>query len=214
MIKVRKNYNRKVQGSTLKVAKEENMKLSDKIEGYESLSAEEKLKALEELDIEDDSKLKTLLQKANSEASEWKKKLKEKEDELNSKLSEDERNEKERKEKEAEREALLENLLKEKTVAEHKANFLQRGYDEDLATSSATALANGDFTTLFDNLGKFISERDKKAKVEALDGMKRPLSGGTTPEVTKEQFSKMSLSERTKLFETNKELYDSLLKGD
>ena len=40
MIKVRKNYNRKVQGSTLKVAKEENMKLSDKIEGYESLSAE------------------------------------------------------------------------------------------------------------------------------------------------------------------------------
>lgn len=214
MIKVRKNYNRKVQGSTLKVAKEENMKLSDKIEGYESLSAEEKLKALEELDIEDDSKLKNLLQKANSEASEWKKKLKEKEDELNSKLSEDERNEKERKEKEAEREALLENLLKEKTVAEHKANFLQRGYDEDLATSSATALANGDFTTLFDNLGKFISERDKKAKVEALDGMKRPLSGGTTPEVTKEQFNKMSLSERTKLFETNKELYDSYTKGD
>lgn len=190
------------------------MKLSEKIEGYESLSAEEKLKALEELDIEDDSKLKGLLQKANSEASEYKKKLKAKEDELNSKLSEDEKIEKERKEKEAEREALLENLIKEKAIAEHKANFLQRGYDEDLATSSATALANGDTATLFDNLGKFISERDKKAKVEALDSMKRPLGGGTTPEVTKEQFNKMSITERTKLFETNKELYDSLSKGD
>ena len=189
------------------------MKLSDKIEGYESLSAEEKLKALEELDIEDDSKLKNLLQKANSEASEYKKKLKAKEDELNSKLSEDEKIEKERKEKEAEREALLENLIKEKAIAEHKANFLQRGYDEDLATSSATALANGDTATLFDNLGKFISERDKKAKVEALDSMKRPL-GGSATEVTKEQFNKMTLSERTKLFETNKELYDSLSKGD
>lgn len=191
------------------------MKLSDKIEGYESMSAEEKLKALEGLEIEDkDTKLKEALNKATAEASEFKKKLKAKEEELNAKLTDDEKKERERQEKEAEREALLENLLKEKTVAEHKANFLQRGYDEDLATSSATALANGDFTTLFDNLGKFISERDKKAKVEALDGMKRPLSGGTTPEVTKEQFNKMSLSERTKLFETNKELYDSYTKGD
>lgn len=190
------------------------MKLSDKIEGYESMSAEEKLKALEELEVEDDSKLKNLLQKANSEASEYKKKLKAKEDELNSKLSEDERIENERKEKEAEREALLNNLLKEKTVAEHKANFLQKGYSEELATTSATALADGDFKTVFDNLGTFISERDKQAQVRAMDNTKRPLGGNPTPEVTKEQFNKMSLSERTKLFETNKELYDSLLKGD
>lgn len=189
------------------------MKLSDRIEGYESLSAEEKLKALEELEIEDDNKLKNLLQKANSEASEYKKKLKAKEDELNSKLSEDERIEKERKEKEAEREALLNNLLKEKTVAEHKANFLKTGYDEELASISATALADGDFKTVFDNLGKFISERDKQAQVRAMDSAKRPLGGSATPEITKEQFDKMSVSERTKLFETNKELYTSL-KGE
>lgn len=201
-----------MQGSTLKVAKEEIMKLSEKIEGYESMSAEEKLKALEELEVEDDSKLKNLLQKANSEASEYKKKLKEKEKELDDKLTDDEKKENERKKKEEEREALLNNLLKEKTVAEHKANFLQRGYSEELATSSATALADGDFNTVFDNLGKFISERDKQAKVKGMDGAKRPL-GGSTPEITKEQFDKMSLTERNKLYTENKELYDSL-KGE
>ena len=190
------------------------MKLSDKIEGYESLSAEEKLKALEELDIEDDNKLKTLLQKANSEASEYKKKLKAKEDELNSKLSEDERIEKERKEKEDEREALLEKLLKDKTVAEHKANFLKAGYDDELADKSATALADGDFKTVFDNLGKFISDRDKQAKVKAMDSAKRPDGGSGTPNLTKAQFDKMTLPEKSKLRETDRELYDSLLKGE
>lgn len=191
------------------------MKLSDKIEGYESMSAEEKLKALESLEVEDkDTKLKEALNKATAEASEFKKKLKAKEEELNAKLTDDEKKERERQEKEAERETLLNNLLKEKTVAEHKANFLQKGYSEELATTSATALADGDFKTVFDNLGTFISERDKQAQVRAMDNTKRPLGGNPTPEVTKEQFNKMSLSERTKLFETNKELYDSLLKGD
>lgn len=191
------------------------MKLSDKIEGYESMSAEEKLKALESLEIEDkDTKLKEALNKATAEASEFKKKLKAKEEELNAKLTDDEKKEKERQEKEAEREALLENLLKEKAIAEHKANFLKVGYDEDTATKSATALVDGDFNSVFDNLGKFISERDKQAKIKAMDSAKRPEGGGTTPEVTKEQFNKMSFTERTKLYETNKELYDSLLKGD
>lgn len=193
------------------------MKLSEKIEGYETMSAEDKLKALESLDIEDNSseynKLKEAFNKTSSEVADYKKKLKAKEEELNSKLSEDERKEKERKEAEAEREKLLENLLKEKSVAEHKANFLRVGYDEETATASASALVDGDFKTVFDNLGQFISERDKKAQVKALDSTPRPQSGGGTPEVTKEQFDKMSITERTKLYETNKELYDSL-KGE
>ena len=189
------------------------MKLSDKIEGYESMSAEEKLKALEGLEVEDkDTKLKEALNKATAEASEFKKKLKAKEEELNAKLTDDEKKERERQEKEAEREALLETLMKEKIVAEHKANFLKVGYDEDTATKSATALADGDFNSVFDNLGKFISERDKQAKVKGMDGAKRPL-GGSTPEITKEQFDKMSLTERNKLYAENKELYESL-KGE
>lgn len=186
------------------------MKLSDKIEGYESMSAEEKLKALEELEVEepkDDSKLKEALNKATAEASQYKKQLKEK-------MSEQERLEEERKEKEAEKDKLLNELLKEKTVAEHKANFLKRGYSEELATSSATALADGDFNTVFDNLGTFISERDKQAQITALDKTPRPTAGSGTTEVTKEQFEKMSFAERNKLYSENRQLYESLSKGD
>lgn len=189
------------------------MKLSDKIEGYEEMSAEDKLKALEALEVEDDSKLKKLLNDANSEASAYKKKLKEKEAELNSKLSEQELAEKERAEKEAEKDALLNQLLREKTVAEHKANFLKVGYDEDAATKSAAAIADGDFATLFDNLGKFISERDKKAQVKLMDSTPLPSAGSVVPEITKEQFDKMSFKERNELFTKNKELYDKL-KGE
>lgn len=193
------------------------MKLSSKIEGYDSMSAEEKLKALEALEVEDNSsdlqKLKEAFNKTSSEVADYKKKLKAKEEELNSKLSEDERKEKERKEAEAEKDALLQSLLKDKSIAEHKANFLKVGYDEEMATASASALTDGDFKTVFDNLGKFISDRDKKAQVKALDSTPRPQAGSVT-EVTQEQFDNMSIAERTKLYNTNKELYDSLSKGE
>ena len=55
------------------------MKITDKIEGYESMSAEEKLKALEGLDVEDSTdyqKLKESFNKTSSEVADYKKKLK------------------------------------------------------------------------------------------------------------------------------------------
>ena len=188
------------------------MKITDKIEGYENMSAEEKLKALEGYEVEEPNtsevtKLKEALNKASSEASNYKKQLKEKQ-------TEQEQLETERKEKEAEREELLNRLLKEKSVAEHKASFLEKGYSEDLATHSANALVDGDFKSVFDDLGKFISDRDKQTEVKLMDSTRRPASGSVTPEVTKEQFEKMGIAERTKLYESNKELYDSLSKGE
>lgn len=185
------------------------MKISDKIEGYAEMSAEEKLKALEEFELaeNDDTKLKEALNKATAEASSYKKQLREKQ-------TEQEKLEAERKEEAEKREALLNSLLKEKTIAENKANFLKTGYSEDLATSSATALADGDLATVFGDLTKFISNRDKEMEVKRMDSAKRPVTGSVPPEITKEQFKKMSFSERNKLFEENAELYNSLSKGD
>ena len=190
------------------------MKVTEKIEGYDSMSAEEKLKAIEELEIaesKDNSdevfKLKEALNKASSDVSNYKKQLREKQ-------SEQERLETERKEKENEREELLNKLLKEKSVAENKAEFLKHGYADDLATHSAEALVSGDFKSVFDDLGKFISNRDKETEVRLMDSTKKPAIGSVTPEVTKEQFSKMGIAERTKLYESNKELYDTLSKGE
>ena len=185
------------------------MKITDKIEGYAEMTAEEKLSALEALDMpeNDDLKLKEALNKATAEASSYKKALREKQ-------TEQERLEAERKEEAEKREALLNSLLKEKNIAEHKANFLKQGYDEELATSSATALIDGDFGKVFDDLSKFIESRDKKKEVERMDATRRPIGGTSTPEITKEQFNKMTFSERNKLYVENAELYETLSKGD
>ena len=47
-----------------------------------------------------------------------------------------------------------------------------------------------------------------------MDATRRPIGGTSTPEITKEQFNKMTFSERNKLFTENAELYKALSKGD
>ena len=185
------------------------MKLAEKIEGYESMTAEEKLSALEAYEIEeksDDSKLKEALNKATAEASKYKKELREKQ-------TETERLEAERKEEIEKKEAQLAELLKEKTVAEHKANFLKVGYSDELANESAEAIANGDYGKVFSNLGTFLTEKEKTIKEDLLKKTPKPTGGNSTLEVTKEQFNKMSYGDMMKLREENESLYESL-KGE
>lgn len=180
------------------------MKQYEKIDGYNEMTAEEKLKALEALEVEDDSKLKNALNKATSEAAEYKKQLREKQ-------SEQERIEAERKEKEAEKDKRLAELEREKTIMENKANFLRVGYSEELAESSAIAIADNDSKTVFDNLKTFVSERDKEQMANALKNTPKPTGGtGETKAITKEEFSKMDYSARNKLFTDNPDLYNSL----
>ena len=120
------------------------------IEGYEEMSAEDKLKALTEYEFEvpeDNSsemnKLKTALSKANAEAASWKKQLR-------SKQSEDEAAEAERIAAEKEKDELIKTLQREKTVAANKSAYLAMGYDDELATKSAEALTDGDITKVFE----------------------------------------------------------------
>lgn len=181
-----------------------------KIEGYESMSAEDKLKALEEYEFDenpkDENKWKELVNKATAEASKYKKELREKQTEA-------ERIEAERKEIEAKKDAELEELRREKLVAEHKANFLKVGYSEELAGESATAIANGDFQTIFTNLTTFLTEKEKAIKEELVKSTPKPRTNSSNEIVTKEMFDNMTLAERNKLFTENKALYEQL-KGD
>ena len=100
-----------------------------RIEGYADMTAEEKLKALEEFEIEvpkDNSeevtKLKTALSKANSDAAEWKRQFREKQTEA-------ERAEAERQEREKAVEDELRSLRRDKTVSGYVASCLSLGYD-------------------------------------------------------------------------------------
>lgn len=185
-----------------------------KIEGFEEMSAEDKIKALMEAEIEvpnakdsdDYQKLKNSFNKASSDVADLKKQLKDK-------MSEQERMEAERKEADAEKDALLKSLLREKEVSGHTADFLSIGFDSDLAKKSAEAMADGDSKTIFANFKTFIENHDKGIKAEVLKSTPAPVSGGVgKEEMTKEKFANMSYSEMVKFKNENPEQYQELMK--
>lgn len=163
------------------------------IEGYESMTAEQKLAALEAYEYEDNAaeleKQKVALSKANSEAASWKKKH-------NALLSEEEQKKQEADEKWASMEQELAGLRKEKTVSQYTAQLLKQGYDEALAASTAAAMESGDMGKVFANNQKFLEGYAKRIIAEKLKGTPRGADGGTGGTMTKDTFRKMSPSER------------------
>lgn len=148
-----------------------------KIEGYAEMTAEEKVKALEAYELVDDNdaldKLKKQMSKANSEAAEYKKKLKEK-------MSEEELAKAQREESEKALREELEALRKEKAISGYENQYLALGYDAELAKATATAMADGDMATVFANQKKFNTEQMEKLKAEAMKNQPG-LSGGGKP---------------------------------
>lgn len=151
-------------------------------------------------------KLKASISSANSEAKKYK-------DELKAKLSEEELKAKEDAEKWEKIMQERDALLKEKNISNNKAKFLENGFTAELAESSAKALVDGDFDTVFKNLGVHAQNLEKKFKADNIGKTPKPAGGGKDdPAVTKEQFDKMSYAERSALYEKNKELYETLVK--
>ena len=156
-----------------------------KIEGYAEMSAEDKLKALEEFDIEipkttTDSdeviKLKNALSNANSQAAEYKRALREKQ-------SEQERAEAERAEREAARDAEIKELRRDKTVSGYLANCLSLGYDKELAQRAAEAMADNDAAAIMECQREFLEVKTKELEAAALN--KQPsLTPGAPPTAT------------------------------
>lgn len=147
---------------------------TSKITGYAEMSAEDKLKALEAFEYEDNAaeleKQKAAVSKANSEAAEWKRKH-------NALLGEDEKKKQEDADKLAQMEQELADLRKGKTISEYKAKFVAQGYDEALAEETAQALADGDSAKVFANQSKFLEEYAKKVKADALKKTPKPTPG-------------------------------------
>ena len=151
-----------------------------KITGYAEMSAEEKLKALEEFEIEapkDNSaevtNLKEALSKANSQAAEWKRQFREKQ-------TEQERSEAERAEREKAVEDELRSLRRDKAVSGYVAQCLALGYDKDLALRAAEAMADGDAATVFACQQDFLDNKKKELEAAAL-GKQPPITPGKPP---------------------------------
>ncbi len=181
------------------------------IEGYENMTPEQKVEALEKYAIADPDYSgyvkKDVFDKTASELAQTKKDLK-------ARMTEEERAKAEHDAELAEYKTKYEELQKEKNIAKNRAEFISAGYDEALAQETAEALEKGDYATVFKNQKAVIENVKKIAKGEAAASVPppagKPDEGGKT--VTKEQFKAMSMAERTELYQTNRELYDELSK--
>ena len=180
-----------------------------KIDGYESMSAEEKLKALEEFDVDVPEPdytgyvKKEVFDKTASELAEKKK-------ELRDKLSTDEAEKLKEKEERDKLQADYEKLLHETAVAKNKSNLLALGYDEKLADETAEAMANGDLDKVMANQKKHLESFEKKIRAEALKDTPKPTGDGGSATMPLDSLRKMSSSERLAFSQQHPEEYREL----
>lgn len=150
-----------------------------KIEGFEALSAEDKVNVLLGYEIpeannnEEITRLKSALSKSNSEAADWKRQYREK-------LTEQERADAERAEAEKALKEELEQYRRDKTVMGYKDQYRSIGYSDELAQATAVAMANGDTASVFENQRKFLDEQIKAINAAVLSQQPK-LTGGETP---------------------------------
>jgi len=187
------------------------MKLNtDTIEGYASMTPEQKIAALEALELPAPD-LSGYVQKAvfdrtASELAAVKKKYTETlSTEQQAKLARDQELEDIRTE--------LETLRKEKTVSDHKAKLLALGYEEALALETASALADGDMETVFANQKRFLEAHDKATKSELLKGTPRPKTLDGASAMTLDKLRAMSAEDRYAYSVSNPEKYNELYGG-
>ena len=128
-------------------------------------------------------KLKAALSRANSEAAEYKRALREKQ-------TEKERADAERAEADKALREELETLRKEKRVSDYTGKCLALNMDADLAGKTANALADGDMDSVFDCLKAFVEATKTRLNNEALNrqpGLSAgvpPTKGNTEDEIT------------------------------
>ena len=180
-----------------------------KIEGYAEMSAEDKLKALEEFDMPDPDYTgyvrKETADKYASEAADFKKKYKDL-------LSDEQRKQQEQDETLKDMKSELEKLRTEKKINEHTTNLIKLGYDEESAKKAAQATIDGDFSTVYELQSKFIADTKKNVQSEILKSTPAPNLGDGEEKLTKDVFKKLSLSERLELKESDPETFAELSK--
>lgn len=183
-----------------------------KIEGYAEMSAEDKVKALEAYEMDDNSaeveRYKNATSKANSEAAEYKRQLKALQEKANQGSSDAEKQMAELKEQ-------VESLQREKAISVRTAGFMKAGMDEDTAAKCSEAFTNGDSESFFTAFGSFITEHDKAFKAELLKTTPRPKDEGgkPAPPMTKEAFKKLPPAERLAYQQEHPEEYKKIYGG-
>lgn len=181
------------------------------IEGYEGMTAEQKLAALEAFELPNPDYTgfvkKELLDKATSEAAGYKKQLREK-------MSQDEQAAAQAAETLKAMQEELDTLRWEKAVGEYTSQFISLGYDPTLAKATAEAMQKGDMATMIKNHAKFTADREKALKAELLKSTPVPPAGDPGEVMTIEKLRGMSPKERYDFSMSNPEEYKKLYGGN
>ena len=98
-----------------------------------------------------------------------------------------------------------------KAINEASKRYIGMGMNVDLAIATATAETNGDMDTVMKNIKENSEAQIKAAKAEWLKSRPDIISGGTGKEITKEQFDRMTMVERTKLYREDPDTYERLM---
>lgn len=160
------------------------------IEGFDNMSAEDKVKALLGVEIPEAPNMEEYIKRSDieasgyvkkstfdakaSEAAELSKKLKGKMTEEELAQAERERIKLENEQKYNDLEEKFNQLVKSSRIAEYKAKYIAQGYDEKLAESTAKALEEGDMAKVFENANTYKAELEKKIKAEVMKGDPHP----------------------------------------
>lgn len=181
------------------------------IEGYEEMTPEQKLEALEAFEFDDSEieklrqeaqKSKDLITKYTGEISALKK-------EKNSALTEEQRKAQEREEALAELQAKYDEMMKKSTFSTYVAKYTELGYDKALAEETAQALIDGDMEKVFANSEKYKDSLEKKFKADAMKGTSKPYDKGRAEYTSKEDIMKIQDSaERQRAIAEHLELFD------
>ena len=154
-----------------------------KIENYDAMTAEQKLEAILNYDMEvpqtnteETMRLKEAFNKASSEVAEYKRQLKAKE-------TADETAKREAAEAQQRLQDELNQLRKERTQSTYTAKYMEIGYDAETARSLASTLPDGLGDDFFAKQKSFLDDTIQKTKAQILNNQPQPSSGSApTPE--------------------------------
>lgn len=165
------------------------------IENYENMTPEEKVAALEGLDVTDtdtEKKYKDLISKANSEVKKYKDQARAADDKLKSQMSDEERARQEREEEFNSIKAENERLKREQAISQKTNFYLKMHMSEEQAKATAEAFVDGDFATVEKNQLEAQENWEKDVRADVARQNPQPKNGGTSPT------PKMTLAEAMK----------------
>ena len=175
-----------------------DQKTEVKTENKDTAALEAKIKQLES----ENGKLKQAQTNASADASAWKKKYQDT-------LSEQDKAKIEQDEANAALQKELEDLRKERNIAQYTAALTASdiGMDAENAKAVAEALNSGETAKVFDGIRKFITSHDKALAEKAMLNNPTLPGGSSTKTVSREEFDKMGYTEMVQFKAEHPDLY-------